>query len=384
MGTKKLFYEDCHRQTFTAAVISCEKTEKGFAVILDETAFYPEGGGQACDVGTLEDVQVLDVQEAGEDILHFCDGPLIPGQQVTGRIDYSRRLDLMQQHTGEHILSGLIHRHFGFHNMGFHVGAACMEVDFDGIIPQEALTQLELEANRAVWANLPVVCFVPSEEELPGIEYRTKRKLPWPVRIVRIPGVDDCACCGVHTAFTGEVGLIKILSCVKFRQGVRLELACGQRALCYVNQAWEQNRLVAQQLSVKQHQTAEAVKRLEAQLGEEKLRSAQLQRQLFDAVAEGYAKKGNVIHWQNGLSGGELRQLAEKIAARCGGTAVVLSAAEEKTGVCIACPGGDVSAMGKALCDAFAGKGGGREGFFQGTLVGEEKEIENYLATLFS
>lgn len=384
MGTKKLFYEDCHRQTFSARVISCEKREEGYAVVLDATAFYPEGGGQACDIGTLENVRVLAVLEEGEQILHICDGSLTPGQQVTGRIDYNRRFDLMQQHTGEHIISGLIFRRFGFHNTGFHVGQDCMEVDFDGEVSQEALTELEWEANRAVWENLPVECFVPSEAQLPEIAYRTKRPLPWPVRIVRIPGVDVCACCGVHTALTGEVGLIKILSCVKFRHGVRLELVCGERALRYANQSWEQNRCVAQQLSVKLHQTAEAVRRLEEQLGEEKLRNAQLQRQLFDMIAAGYAGKGKVIHSQSGLTGGQIRQLAEKIVAVCGGAVAVLSSSEEKTLVCLACPGGDASMLGKSLCGAFAGKGGGRDGFFQGTFLGKEEEMKAYLASLFS
>ena len=149
MGTRKLFYEDCHRETFSATVISCEKANNGYAVVLDATAFYPEGGGQACDVGMLENVQVLDVQEAGDEIVHLCDGALAPGQQVTGTIDFSRRFDLMQQHTGEHILSGLIHKRFGLHNMGFHVGAQCMEVDFDGVISPEELAQLA-QLNRLV------------------------------------------------------------------------------------------------------------------------------------------------------------------------------------------------------------------------------------------
>lgn len=384
METRKLFYEDCHLTSFLATVIHCWELPEGYAVELDATAFYPEGGGQAWDLGMLEDVRVLAVREDAERVVHICDGPLKPGQQVTGRVDYDRRFDLMQQHTGEHILSGLIYSRFGFHNMGFHVGAECMEVDFDGEIPQDALAELEMAANKVVWANLPVECFVPSQTELCQIPYRTKRQLPWPVRIVKIPGVDSCACCGVHCAFTGEVGLIKILSSVKFRQGVRLELACGQRALRYVNQAWEQNRRISQQLSVKQHQTAEAVKRQEEQLGEEKLRCTQWQKQLFEVVAANYAGKGNVIYSQKGLGGTEIRQLAEKIAEQCGGVAAVMSPAGEKVGVCLACPGGDVSVVGKDLCNAFAGKGGGRDGFFQGTVFGKENEIKTYLSCALS
>lgn len=384
METRKLYYEDCHLAEFSARVRACRELPEGYAVELDATAFYPEGGGQACDVGTLEGVQVLSVREEDSHILHICNAPLTPGQTVTGKIDYARRFDLMQQHTGEHILSGLVHSLLGYHNMGFHVGAECMEVDFDGVITPEDLVRLEQAANQAVWANLPVECFVPSQAELPNVFYRTKRELPWPVRIVRIPGVDSCACCGVHAAFTGEVGLIKILSCVKLRQGVRLELACGQRALRYVNQTWEQNRAISQMLSAKMPETASAVKRLEEQLAEEKMRSAQLQRQLFDAIAQTYVGKGNAVCVQSGLSGGEIRQLAEKIAASCGGAAVVLAEAGDKLNLCVACPGGDASVIGKRLCDRFSGKGGGRDGFFQGTLCGNVEEIKTYAISLLS
>ena len=218
METRKLYYEDCHLREFSATVIACTQTEKGFLVELDATAFYPEGGGQACDLGTLGGAKVLHVREDGEQIRHLCDQALPVGGQVTGVIDWARRFDLMQQHTGEHIVSGILHAMFGCHNVGFHIGADAVTVDFDVPVPAEALETVEQQANRAVYENLPVQCWYPSPEELPAIPYRSKRQLPWPVRIVQIPGFDICACCGVHTAYTGEVGIIKILSCIKFHQ----------------------------------------------------------------------------------------------------------------------------------------------------------------------
>ena len=209
---RKLFYENSHLQEFTATVTDCWQTEKGWIVTLDATAFYPEGGGQACDIGTLGGVRVLDVQERDGKILHLCDGALEVGVEVTGKIDWERRFDLMQQHTGEHIVSGLLHEKFGYHNTGFHVGNNVMEVDFDGPVSAEDLAQIERRANEAIWQNLPVKCWIPEPEELPQVTYRTKRELPWPVRIVQVPGYDSCACCGIHVARTGEVGMIKILS----------------------------------------------------------------------------------------------------------------------------------------------------------------------------
>ena len=214
--TGKLYYEDCHRKAFTATVTDCQESKKGFWVTLDETAFYPEGGGQACDTGTLGEAKVLETREEGEEIRHLCDRPIPVGAQVEGRIDWARRFDLMQQHTGEHIVSGIVHKMFGSHNVGFHMGADAVTIDFDTPIPQEALAEIEEKANQAVYENLPVRCWYPSPEELSQVQYRTKKALPWPVRIVEIPGYDSCACCGVHVKHTGQIGLIKIVSCVKF------------------------------------------------------------------------------------------------------------------------------------------------------------------------
>ena len=191
--TRKLYYEDCHLREFTARVVSCEEAQKGWEVALDQTAFYPEGGGQACDTGSLGGVKVMDVRERGEEIVHLCDGPLEAGREVTGSIDWQRRFDLMQQHTGEHIVSGIIHRRWGYANVGFHVGADTVTIDFDGPIPAEAVAEIEAEANEFLWRNVPVKCWVPSPEELESVTYRSKRALPWPVRIVEVPGANSCA-----------------------------------------------------------------------------------------------------------------------------------------------------------------------------------------------
>ena len=244
MQTRKLYYEDSHLRTFSAEVLSCEKTEKGFAVILNATAFYPEGGGQAADTGTLNGIRVKDTREQGESVVHLCEAALEPGAVAEGVIDYAARFCRMQQHSGEHIVSGIINRRYGYHNVGFHMGSDIITIDFDGVIPAEDLAAIEAEANSAVWQNLPVKCWYPSREELPGVFYRTKRALPWPVRIVEIPGFDSCACCGTHVQATGEIGLIKLFSVMGFRGGTRMEMACGASALKLLNNAYEQNRQV--------------------------------------------------------------------------------------------------------------------------------------------
>ena len=378
METIKLYYEDSHLQTFTAIVLSCTETEKGFLVTLDATAFYPEGGGQACDLGRLGNAHVLDVREKEGKILHLCNKPLEVGAQVEGHIDWQRRFDLMQQHSGEHIVSGIVHRMFGWHNVGFHMGSGLMTIDFDGPISPEALMDIENQANRAVWENLPVRCWYPDEELLPTIPYRSKKALPWPVRIVDIPGMDLCACCGTHVKYTGEIGLIKLVSCIKFHQGVRIEMACGRKALALTQQVFEQNRQVSQAFSAKMLETGAAAQKMNEALAAQKLRANTLQTAVFDRMAAAFAGKGNVWHFADGLTPGETRELADKIAAVCGGWAAVLSGEEDNYSLCIVSKVGDVKTLGTHL----GARGGGKPGFFQGSLRAQRSQIEALLKAL--
>ena len=379
--TEKLYYRDCHLAQFRASVTGCTPTEKGYLVTLDATAFYPEGGGQACDLGTLGGVRVMGVQERDGEILHLCDGALQVGDQVDGAIDDARRFDLMQQHTGEHIVSGIIHRRFGYHNTGFHMGADVTTIDFDGIIPVEALAEIEAEANGALWKDLPVRCWYPSPEELPTVSYRTKRALPWPVRIVEIPGYDCCACCGVHTAATGEVGLIKLFSAVGFRGGTRMELACGRRALDMLNLAFGQNTQVSQAFSAKWTETGAAAAKMNEALAAEKYRAIGLQRRLIAGIAQRYDNCGNVVHFEPGLDAGLLRELADAIAQRCGGIAAVFSG-DDRTGYgfCILARTGDLRPLGKAMTQSLSGRGGGRADAQQGRVNASRTQIETFFA----
>ena len=377
--TRKLYYEDCHLTRFSAKVISCEESNKGWLVTLDATAFYPEGGGQACDLGKLGDAQVTDVRERGEEIVHRCTAPLEVGAVVEGSIDFDRRFDLMQQHTGEHIVSGIIHRRYGYHNVGFHMGATFTEIDFDGVIPAEDLPSIEMEANEALWKNLAVKCWYPAEEELPNVFYRTKKALPWPVRIVQVPGYDSCACCGVHVSQTGEVGLVKLVSIMSFRGGSRMEMACGRRALNILNHAFDQNRQVSQAFSAKITETGAAARKMNEALAAEKYRSAGLQKQIFQSVAESYVNRSNVLHFEAGLESGQVRELADVIADRCDGFAAVFSGTDDTGyGYCLVAQQGDLREFGKAMTFALSGRGGGKPNFQQGRVSASEAEIRNF------
>ena len=381
METRKLYYEDTHLRGFTGQVLSCEETAKGFAIILDATAFYPEGGGQACDLGTLGDARVLDVRERGEEVIHLCDRALEVGSQVQGTIDWDRRFDLMQQHSGEHMVSGVIHRRYGYHNVGFHMGADVITIDFDGVIPMEDLPGIEAEVNAGIWADFPLRCWYPSPEELPAVGYRTKRELPWPVRIVEVPGFDKCACCGTHVQHTGEIGLVKLFTSLGCRGGSRMEMACGGRAVALLTQAYDQNRQVSQAFSAQITETGAAARRMNETLEQEKLRYAALQKKLFAFVAETYVNQGDVLHFEENLDSVQIRILADAIAERCGGRAAVFSGTEESGyAFALVTREGDLRPFGKAMTAALKGRGGGKPIFQQGRVSASRGEIEAFFA----
>ena len=378
---EKLYYQDPHMREFTAKVLDCRPDKKGWEIILDATAFYPEGGGQPSDIGTLGDANVLSVREAEEQILHLCDKPFDVGSAVTGRIDWVRRFDFMQQHSGEHMVSGIIHKKYGWHNVGFHMGADVVTIDFDGPIPADDLPEIEHAVNTAIWENLSIRCYYPTQEELPTIPYRRKKDLPWPVRIVEIPGIDLCACCGTQVKHTGEIGLVKLFSCVKFHEGVRIEMVCGQRAMDLLTMAYDQNKLVSQAFSAKIPETGAAARRMNDALNAEKFRANALEKRLFTAIAQGYKGQVLAVHFEKDLTPVANRELCDAIA-NMAEIAVTLSGSDE-TGysLCIISRKGDAKSVGTALTAALGGRGGGKPESFQGNTPATAEKIRQFFAS---
>ena len=231
--TEKLYYNDAFMKNFTAQVLSCEKGKDGWEVVLDRTAFYPEGGGQPGDQGVLGGVAVADTHEREGEVVHLCAGPLAVGETVTGEIYFVRRFDFMQQHSGEHIVSGILCARHHCDNVGFHIGKDLVTIDFNAALTTEDVAEIEALANQYIWEDHPVEAGWPDSEALAALPYRSKKALEGPVRIVTWPGADCCACCGTHVRRSGQVGLVKLLSCQKFRDGVRIEMAAGARAAAY-------------------------------------------------------------------------------------------------------------------------------------------------------
>lgn len=376
--TEKLFYGDPFLREFSADVAECREEKGQWIVLLDKTAFYPEGGGQPADHGTLGSVQVLDVREKNGEILHLCDGPLAVGETVEGRIDWDRRFDLMQQHSGEHIVSGILCRRSGCDNVGFHIGHELVTIDFNAALSPEDAAWVEAEANRYIWEDHPIQINFPSPAELERLEYRSKKALEGAVRIVSWPEADRCACCGTHVKSSGQVGMIKLISCQKFRDGVRIEMAAGGRALRWVNTVAGQNTKVSQLLSAKPAETAAAVERLHRELYALRGRVTALEEGDFLRKAEAWAGKGHALLVEGPMSGESLRRLCGLVKEKCGGRCAVFAGEDGSFQYAVGQDGADLRGLARDLNARLDGRGGGKPEFVQGSVRAAEAEIRGF------
>lgn len=376
--TEKLYYQDAFTRTFTAVVTSCVQEKDRWAVTLDRTAFYPEGGGQPADHGTLGGAAVLDVREKNEEIIHFCDEKVDIGAVVDGVIDWERRFDFMQQHSGEHIVSGILCGRFGCDNVGFHIGHELVTIDFNAALSTSDVEKVENLANRYIWEDHPIQIDYPSSTELERLEYRSKKALTGQVRIVSWPEADCCACCGTHVKSSGQVGMVKLISCQKFRDGVRIEMATGGRALRWINAVAGQNTRISQLLSAKPGETAAAVERLQKETYALRGRVAELEEGDFARKAEALAGKGGVLLIEGTMSADSMRKLCGMVKEKCGGRCAVFAGADGTYQYAIAQDGGDLRGLAKELNAALNGRGGGKPEFVQGSVKAGEDEIREF------
>lgn len=374
--TEKLYDKDSHLKEFTGTVLSCKKTGKKYAVTLNQTAFFPEGGGQQSDRGYIGGAYISDVQIKNGEILHFADKPLSVGQAYDCKLDFDFRFRNMQNHSGEHIISGIVHRLYGFNNVGFHLGAE-MTMDFDGELTRRQLDEIEDLANKAVYENLPVKAYYPTDEELKSLDYRSKLDLKENVRIVEIKGVDVCACCAPHVKATGEIGVIKILDFEKYKGGVRLIVKCGADALRDYREKYKNVLEISNLLSAKQFEVSAAVVRLNEQLSAEKAETAALKKRLIAEKAAGFEPDTDkTVVFENGLDIKELQLLADALCKKAGGIRGAFSGADGAFAFAIC---GEETALGEFFAKfkaAFNTRGGGRNGIRQGTVCADRAEIE--------
>lgn len=399
MKTRRLFDENSHLYTFTATVLSAEvgKTPDTLTVVLDATAFFPEGGGQSADRGTLRGFPVTDVQEQGGVITHTVrvtppQGEVPPfraGDTVAGEVNAALRLVRMQNHSGEHIVSGIVHRLYGYRNVGFHLGDGDVTLDFDGVLTRAQLDAIEEEANATVAACLPVRAYYPAPEVLAGLSFRAKLALTEGVRLVQIGRDEDvrdlCACCAPHVANTGEIGLIKLLDFMHYKGGVRIHMLCGAWALADYRRRYTAVATLAAAMSVKQEEVTEGFRRLQAELEDRKRTIAALRGKLEEAtVAAITPTEGSLCLFGEGLEAVEMRQLLNRSVEKCGRFCGVFSGNDAEGYRFVIGRGEptlDLKQYVAEIQTALSARGGGSSEMLQGSSGATRTVIEEFFRT---
>ncbi|MBQ9134823.1 MAG: alanyl-tRNA editing protein [Lachnospiraceae bacterium] len=384
---KKLFYEDINILDFTATVVACEPIDAGkaYRVLLDATAFFPEEGGQSADKGTLDNQPVLDVQIEKDLIYHYVEKPLEVGSTVSGHVDWKQRFDFMQQHSGEHIVSGLVHKHFGYNNVGFHLSVNEVTLDFNGELTPEQIIMIEKEANEVVFQNLPIEISYHSKEELETLSYRSKIEIEGQVRIITIPGVDVCACCAPHVAHTGSIGMIKITNCQSHRGGVRLNILCGERALTDYNQKQNSVTAVSVALSAKPNLIADAVLRLKEENLRQKDKYNNLQAQYLKLSLSSLpspTESNDAVLFVEPMDTIAIRNTVNELVERYTGYCAVFSGSEtDGYQFIVGSKHADCKELAQLLRQELGAKCGGNTPMIQGSITATPDTIRNYLCS---
>ena len=378
----KLYYDSAYIKEFEAQVLSCQEGKKGWEITLSATAFYPEGGGQPADTGLLGNVRVTDVHEKDGQVVHYTDGPLPVGEMVRGVIDWDRRFQHMQEHSGEHLVSGLIHQRFGYDNVGFHMGTDEVTIDFNGVLEWGHLMAIEEKANGMIWENLEISAVYPEKDELDAMEYRSKKELTGAVRIVSIPGGDVCACCGTHVERTGEIGLVKFLSMIHYKGGVRISLLCGKRAVEDYERKRDQVQKISVLLSARPGEISRAVEKLkdeEAKL-QEKLVAA-YDKLIASEVRDIKEGDGDIFILEPDFEAIQLRHLVNRLLEEKKGRTVLAlgGAAEGSFLYVLGSRDGDMRRLSRELNGLLNGRGGGSAQMAQGTFFATKDQLQAIL-----
>lgn len=375
---EKLYYERPYVKTFEAKVLDCRPGKDGlYEVLLDRTAFYPEGGGQPADMGKLGEAAVLDVREKADGIVHITDRQVLTGCTVMGIIDWERRFSHMQNHSGEHLLSGIVHKHYGFDNVGFHMGKDEVTVDFNGILTWDQIEAVETEVNELIWGNVPIEESYPSKEELSVLDYRSKKELSGQVRIIEIPGGDVCACCGTHVITTGEIGIVKVTGLMNYKGGVRISMLCGMMALQDYRKKQKSVSGISVLLSAKPDEILGAVEKLKEEGLKKETRINQLSKELLEKKVMEYPVSDKpLLIFENGLAPADLRQFCTMLYEESKGSTVLVCSGEGDTyQYAIGSSTGDMRLLSKIINGKLNGRGGGSLKMAQGTFHASMADI---------
>ena len=380
MKTQRLYYEDSYIKEFKTEAISCEKRDGFYAVILDKTAFFPEGGGQKSDSGYIGDVFVSEVLEENGEIIHKTKEPIREGEEYSCKIDWETRFSRMQNHSGEHIVSGLVHKKYGYDNVGFHMDEEYVTIDFNGELTREQLDEIEDEANEAVYQNLDFKTYFPNEDELKNLDYRSKLELTEDVRIVEIDGVDVCACCAPHVKKSGEVGIIKLLDFMKHRGGVRIVMKAGSLALKDYREKYRNALGISNLLSVKQHDIFTATEKFYNDLGDERRKFYEYRLSVANRDKENLRDiNGSLVLITAGFDADMMREVVNFGAEKTRKYSAVFSGDDnDGYSFVIASKTQDMNILRNELGSKLNGRGGGRDGMIQGKAATTKQNIIDF------
>lgn len=373
--TEKLYDISSKIKDFECTVLRCELSDGEYLIETDRTAFFPESAGQCGDTGTIGDAVITDTRYDGERIVHISRSPLEAGKSYRASLDFAPRYRRMQNHTGEHIVSSIMHRRFGFSNVGFHLGSKEMTFDFDGVITPEQMKEVEDEANRISAENVAIKTYYPSEKELEALDYRSKGELEGRVRIVEIEGIDLCACCAPHVERTGEVGMIKILGFIHYKGGIRIRMKCGFDALDDFRDRISREEQISRLLCVPQEESADAVTALSSALSQAKREFSEAKKRLAEAIAAGIdSPDKNVCIVVDGFATDDLRYLCNLCAGKC---RVFAALSETDGGFSVVCASKTVPLRqyAKIICEKGKGKCGGSDLMLTGRLTADKETI---------
>ncbi len=383
MSTEKIFYNDSYVSSFSATVTGCVKASDFYHITLDKTAFFFEGGGQKADTGFIGDAVVSDVRETDGEIIHVCDRELEIGKEYSCTLDWETRFRRMQQHGGEHIVSGIVHSMYGYDNVGFHMEDDYVTVDFNGELTREQLDEVEDKANLAVCKNFDIICYFPAEEELETLDYRSKLDLTEGVRLVKIENTDLCACCAPHLNKTGEIGTIKILDFMRHRGGIRLVMKSGLDAVSDYRNKYKSVYEISNLLSAKQGEITSAVERLQAE-NESLFREYTAFKMSVANDAKrsmSYTSKCAYLIVSN-FDADMMREVAN-FGMENSELCLVFSGNNESGYSYIACSKTlDMRSVAKDLNNALQGRGGGRDTMIQGKVSSTENDIKDYINSI--
>ncbi len=377
--TEKLYDLDSYVTEFTCKVISLYNDENYTYVETDRTAFFPEGGGQTSDRGFLGGAYVENVRLEGEKITHIVKNDvenvekLQVGTEIFGKVDMKKRFSDMQQHTGEHIFSGIVHSLFGFENVGFHLGSDFVTIDTSGELSDGDICKVETLVNEAIWKDLEIKVYYPSKKELETLAYRSKKEIDGPLRIVEIPGVDVCACCAPHVKHTGEIGSFRVVKSERHRGGTRLFVLCGERNIADAREKLMQNYLVSNLLVTKETETFSMVQKLKDERAALSAEVSALKKELSALKAKSVEGGKRIVLLSETDDMNEARTLADSLSEKAEEFAAVLFGESGERYVIISKTGFDLSALCKEFNKVLSGRGGGRNGIVQGSVSFPEK-----------